>query len=387
MTRALVDAWPGETRAAVLDAGDALQDLLVLRAERPEIVGHRYLGRVGAYDPGLEAAFVDIGLERPALLPARAAPAGLREGEAVVVEVTRAPEADKGAKVTARLRDAPAAQGKPPRLLQAADPLAAFLRRHDPAEVLVDGLAAVRRLRAELPGLASRMAGHVGSVSLFEVEGLNAAMDALLNPEVPLAGGGRLRIEPVRTLTAIDVDAGGRDARGGSGRMALELGLAAADEIGRQVRLRALSGLIVIDFPAPAARADRRRVVEALKAATADAVGADVGAMRASGLVEMTRRRARTPLHELLTDPCGRGGGGRVKSAVTVAFELLRAAAREAAARPAGTVTLRVAPEVAAALEGRVADARAEAERGLGRPLVVRPDPARAREAYDVVLD
>jgi Ribonuclease G/E len=381
--RALVEARPGETRAAVLDTDGALLDVLVLRDDTPEVVGGQYLGRVTAFDPGLQAAFVDIGLARPALLPKRAAKGRLNQGDSVVVEVVRAPATDKGAKVTARVVEPPAAEGVPPRLLRAADPLAGMMERHDPSEIVVDGIEVRGRLQRRLSGLADRFSGYTGAVPLFAVEGLDAELDALLDPDVPLPGGGLLRIEPVRTLTAIDVDAGAREARGGVGRMALELDLAAAAEIARQICLRALSGLIVIDFLELAEKAARQQVTDALKAALPDA---DVGPMRASGLAEVTRRRVRTPLHELLAEPCGRGGGGYVKTAMTVAFELLRDVCREAAANPGRAVSVVAAPSVAAALDGAASEARKAAERALGRPLACRADPTRPRESYEILL-
>ncbi|RDD62614.1 ribonuclease E/G [Ferruginivarius sediminum] len=381
--RALVEARPGETRAAVLDTDGALLDVLVLRDDTPEVVGGQYLGRVTAFDPGLQAAFVDIGLARPALLPKRAAKGRLNQGDSVVVEVVRAPAPDKGAKVTARIAEPPPAEGAPPRLLRAADPLAELLERHDPAEIVVDGIEVRGRLQRRLPGLADRISGYAGAVPLFAAEGLDAELDALLDPEVPLPGGGLLRIEPVRTLTAIDVDAGAREARGGAGRMALDLDMAAATEIARQIGLRALSGLIVIDFLELAEKSARQQVTDALKAALPDA---DVGSMRASGLVEMSRRRGRIPLHELLAEPCGRGGGGYVKTAMTVAFELLRDVCREAAANPGRAVSVVAAPSVVAALEGAASEARAAAERTLGRPFACRADPARPRESYEILL-
>ena len=97
--RLLISAQPGETRIAWLDDG-RLSDLMVLRDDRPWLVDNLYLGRVTARDPGLAAAFVDIGRERPGLLPLDEAPKGLSEGDAVAVRVTRAPQAEKGVRLT-----------------------------------------------------------------------------------------------------------------------------------------------------------------------------------------------------------------------------------------------------------------------------------------------
>jgi Ribonuclease G/E len=102
----------------------------------------------------------------------------------------------------------------------------------------------------------------------------------------------------------------------------------------------------------------------------------------------LTRRRGRPALHELLTGPCGIGGGGRVKDPAALAFEALRAVRREAAARPGAAVTLRAAPAVIAALEnGPAAAARRALEKRLGRPLALTAEAAPPGEGAEIVLD
>jgi Ribonuclease G/E len=115
---------------------------------------------------------------------------------------------------------------------------------------------------------------------------------------------------------------------------------------------------------------------------------ARVLAMAPSGLVEVTRRRGRPALHELLTGPCGIGGGGRVKDPAALAFEALRAVRREAAARPGAAVTLSAAPAVIAALrDGPAAAARQALEERLGRPLSLVNEAAAPGEPAEIVLD
>ncbi|MFD1381422.1 ribonuclease E/G [Fodinicurvata halophila] len=203
----------------------------------------------------------------------------------------------------------------------------------------------------------------MGPAALFD-DGLEAEIEALLLPEVRLAGGGGLLIEPVRTLTAIDVNSGRQDGRGGARRKALEVNLEAAAEIARQVDLRDLSGRIVVDFLEMAGKRERDQLMEALRAAVADdPEPVQVQPLRGSGLAELTRRRSRPPLHEVLCAPVGLGGCGWAKSAATRAFELVRALD----ARPAGaTPRVRVTPAVAAALAGPAADALARLEERRG---------------------
>lgn len=386
--RALIDGWPGETRAAVLapgdDGGERLTDLLILRADKPTLSGNLYLGRVAALDRGLDAAFVELGLARPGLLPLKAAPADLREGAAVPVRIVREPSPGKGPKL-AHAPNAPGPDARPPVLLAEGTPLIDLLRRSDPAEIRVEGATRRQTLAATAPELADRLQGHTGARPLFDQAGLNVEVDALLEPEVPLPGGGQLLIEPVRSLTAIDVDAGAADARGGPGRQALAVDLAAVDAIARQLRLRALSGLIVVDFLELETKSERQQVASALAAAFADdPVQTSVSPMRASGLVEIARQRTRPPLHELLSVPVGRAG--RVADTLTVAYDLLRRAWAEALANPGRQPVLLAHPDVLAELDGRAGAAHAALARALGAAPGRRSDPERPRIASDILL-
>jgi len=392
--RLLISALPGETRAAWLEDG-RLTDLAILRDDRPWVADNVYLGRVTACDKGLAAAFVDIGIERPGFLPLAEAPKGLSEGDAVAVRVAREPGADKGARLTARgLPDALRATAetlRPPVLLRAAgDPIAAALAADPPPEeIVLDDPVVFQRAKARLaerPELLARLRLDLDPEPPFEREGVEDAIEALLEPRVALPSGGYLLIEPVRTLTAVDVNTGGAEGRGGPAAQALAVDLEAAAEIPRQLRLRALSGLIAIDFLALRDLAARKRVVEALKRGLEDdPQPGRVFAPRRSGLVEMTRRRARPALHEILTEPCGIGGSGRVKDPVTRAYEALRALARAAARNPGRRVALAAEPRTLAALQGPAARARVLIEERLGRALDLRAQAG--GDGFDIVLE
>ena len=392
--RLLISALPGETRAAWLEDG-RLTDLAILRDDRPWVGDNVYLGRVTTRDKGLAAAFVDIGLERPGFLPLAEAPKGLSEGDAVAVRVARQPGTDKGARLTARgLPDALRAKAetlRPPALLRAAgDPIAAALAEDlPPEEIVLDDPVTFQRATARLaerPELLARLRLDHGPEPPFEREGVEDAIEALLEPRVALPSGGYLLIEPVRTLTAVDVNTGGAEGRSGPVAQALAVDLEAAAEIPRQLRLRGLSGLIAIDFLALRDEAARKRVVEALKRGLEDdPQPGRVFAPRRSGLVEMTRRRARPALHEILTEPCGIGGSGRVKDPVTRAYEALRALARAAARNPGRRVALAAEPRTLAALQGPAARARELVEERLGRALELRVQVG--GDGFDIVLE
>jgi ribonuclease G len=146
---------------------------------------------------------------------------------------------------------------------------------------------------AYAPDLAQRIHAYRDPVPLFALRDLDGAIDALLSPVVELPGGGRLTIEPVTALTAIDVDAGTRAA--------LDANLDAAAEIARQLRLRHLAGLVVVDFVSMRNPRDRAQVERALHTALArDPVETQMLPMSKFGLVELARERRGRPVAELL---------------------------------------------------------------------------------------
>jgi len=385
----IVSALPGETRAAVLRDG-GLQDLFILRDDSPAEVGDTFLARVQRFDKGLDAAFVELGLERAGLLPRREMAGDIPpEGTALVVTVIRAPSADKGARVSAKRvgEKSGQAQGRkaPGRLPGGAGPLATLIEQSAVSTVQADDAALLQRLKTGAGGGGCGFTLHTAATPLFEASELEDQVEVLLQPRAECEGGGYLLIEPVQTLTAIDVNTGRHDGRGGGGAVAREVNLAAVPEIARQLRLRALSGLIVIDFLAMPKPEDRKAVAAALRRAVADdPEPCQVFGLSPSGLLEMTRRRGRAPLHELLCRPCGLGGRGWEKTPATLAYEALRHLAAAARGKAVSEVTLKVAPPLAAALQGDQAAALAAVEQRLGRQVEVESDPL--IERYDLVL-
>ncbi len=386
----IVSALPGEIRAAVLRDG-LLEDLLILRDTAPVQVGDRFLAKVGRFDKGLDGAFVDLGLERDGLLPAREVEGPMPpQGSALPVAVIRAPAADKGARVSARragtsLDDTQGLRA-PARLDGGPDVLLDLIRRAKVNSVVGDDAELLQRLRAEVGEEDCAFDLAPAKAPLFQTADVDAEIDALLQPLVYCAGGAALLIEPVQTLTAIDVNSALHDGRGGGQAQAREVNQAAVPEIARQLRLRALSGLIVVDFLALKKPEDRKAVAAALRRAVADdPEPCQVFGMSPSGLLEMTRRRSRPPLHEVLCRPCGIGGRGWEKSPETLAYEVLRHLAATARGHPPNRVTLKVAPAVAAALQDGQAAALKAVEQRLGGPIALVADPLVAH--FDLVLD
>jgi ribonuclease G len=228
---------------------------------------------------------------------------------------------------------------------------------------------------------------HQEAAPVFVRHDLEEQIAGTLEPVVELPSGGSLVIGTTEALTAIDVNTARQAGAGRVEDTLLAVNLEAAAEIARQVRLRNLAGLIVIDFVHMEHPAHRARVLDALRAAFAgDPLPVQLGGWTSFGLVEMTRKRVRDSLRDTLTELCETcHGSGRIRSAATVAYELLRAAAFAAAATPGRPLTALAAAAVVAALDGEAKLARLELEARLGRPLVLRAEPARGREQFDIV--
>lgn len=384
--RLLLSFLPGEKRILRLDEEGRLQWIRVLRADRPGAGGDLVLGRVLTLDPGLNAAFVDIGLERPGLLPLGRKPARPQEGQAILVRLSRAPSNEKGARLSL-VREAPLPEGvQPPCLLASGDDPFEVLRAESepPEAIVIDDLATFNQARRQLkdrPDLLAALKLHSGPGPLLDAD-LQMELAQLLEPYVPLPGGGNLLIEPVRTLTAIDVNAGSH--KGTGNRRAVEVNREAALEAARQIRLRELSGRILIDFLEMEGRREREALADFLRLQFAsDPEPVQVYPPRGQ-LFEITRRRTRPALHELLARRCGLGGSGWVRDPTAVAFELLR---RVAGLPASARFRLLVAPEVGEALEGAAAAARQAVEERRGSSLRWQVEAARAADESDIVLE
>jgi Ribonuclease G/E len=380
----LIGAGPGEWRAAWVEAGVAVE-LYVERGDTAP-AGSIHLGRVVRRTPGLDAALVDIGSERPGFLPLgdAAADGRLDEGARVIVQVRREAQQDKGARLSARI--APheavrlaksAARREPPAQL---DPPPGFtralaLRLPDrPEHVLTDDAAILRDLREAFPEaeLAHRPTDD------WPLD-LDAAFAAALAPSLALPGGGSIHIAETRAAVLIDVDTGTPDASSAE-RAALAANLAAAATIARQLRLRQLGGGIVIDFVGLEGRGARDRLRQAMAAALAgDPAKPQVLGWTRLGHLEIVRPRRGRPLSETMLE-----AGSIGKSSTALAFEALRLLQREARARPAANWRLVVAPAVEAALRGPAAAGLRALETRLGRDIAITAELGREKAAFDI---
>ena len=455
----LINVGAGETRVAVVGDG-RLEEIYIERTagmgegEGGGRAGHSVLsnivlGRVQRVLPAMQAAFVDIGLERAGFLGAKEARCladlqgfgeGLppitdcvREGEAILTQVIKDPIGDKGARLSAnvtiagrllilvpnqrgvalsrRIEDEAErerlsrivsgfaeAEGTlktagyivrtvaigageaelredaerlavswaeleekrrtarvPSTIFCDLDPVARALRDCVGLEtdaVIIDDAAALEEARAycaeAMPEVLPRLHLHEGG-DLFEAKGVEAELEALLHPRVALACGGWITIEGTEALVAIDVNSGSFTASSGLEETSFRINQDAAAEIGRQLRLRAIGGLVVIDFIHQGDPENVARVLQTLALSLGkDRVPTQISPMSEFGLVELTRKRVRDPISKFLTEPVrGLLSGGRIKTVATVANEFLRRIEAEARANPGRTMNCTAHPAVA----------------------------------------
>ena len=227
-----------------------------------------------------------------------------------------------------------------------------------------------------------------GREPIFARHDTEAQIAEALEPRVRLPSGGSLVFGALEALTAIDVDSARQSGTGRLADTALAVNLEAAAEVARQLRLRNVAGLIVIDFVHMEDARARARVADAMRAALAgDPVAVQLGGFTTLGLYEMTRKRVREPLADILLGPCDAcQGAARLKSDATMAYEILRALRRAADASPGRALTVTLASSVAAFFEGEAKGALDALTASLGRAPALRIEAGRARDRYDIVV-
>ena len=429
----LINVTPQETRVAVVGAG-VVQELLVERAASRGLVGNIYMGRVARVLPGMQSAFVEIGLARAAFLhvadiwdnravegaTAKPIEKVLAEGQPILVQVLKDPIGTKGARLSTqvsiagrllvylphdphigisqriedesgrqalreRLRELLPADEKggfivrtlaesagedelradldylrqpvarDPRALGPAAPAAAkpqllyqdlslaerVLRDMvgaDTARVVIDSRENFQKLAAfaetYMPRLRGRLEHYTGERPLFDLYNVETEIERALSRRVELKSGGTLVIDQTEAMTTIDVNTGGFVGSRNFDDTVFKTNLEAAQAIARQLRLRNLGGIIIVDFIDMDTEEHRAAVLDELKRALArDRTRMTVSGFTALGLVEMTRKRTRESLAHVLCEPCPVcEGRGEVKTARTVCYEILREILREARA-------------------------------------------------------
>jgi ribonuclease G len=530
----LVNVTPQETRVAIIENG-VTQEIYVERAAKRGLVGNIYKGRVSRVLPGMQAAFVDIGLERaaflhaadvvspnrqhsmltPSVMPApRAAPTAvpgsesanvgedttrvvptttesisdlLSEGQSILVQVIKDPLGTKGARLTTymsipsfylvfvplgegvgisqrieeeserdRLRSAvesivhePTGETPPdvpqsrplesPRgggyiVRTAADSIAAeklsadvrFLRElwvsiseaaarsSAPALVHEDLPLVVRTMRELIgneiervridsresfrrvvdfaeqftPQLRDRVEHYPGERPIFDLYGVEDEIKKALDRRVQLKSGGYLIIDQTEAMTTIDVNTGGYVGRRNLEETIFKTNMEAANAIARQLRLRNLGGIIIIDFIDMNSEDHKRQVLRVLeRTLERDPVKTQISEVSTLGLVQMTRKRTRESLEHVLCDTCPTcDGRGIVKSPETVCYEIFREILREARQYDTDQLLVLASQEVVDRLVDEESASLAELEAFIKRPIRLQVEPMYTQAQYDVVL-
>ena len=491
----LVNVTPRETRVAVVENG-MLQELHIERGSQRGVVGNIYKGKVQRVMPGMQAAFVDIGLERAAFLHANdvfrstqldagesadalaTAPMQvqipiselLRDGAEIVVQVVKDPIGSKGARLTtqlsipsrylvlltgskvigisARIEDeaerarlkvvmterTPAgssrgyivrtnAEGQPAEAL-AEDiayldrvwalvestsasasigsciyedlslPLRAVrdLIRRDVDRVKVDSRETCERLREfaaqYMPELAEKIEHYAGARPIFDLYGVEDEIGRALEKEVPLKSGGYLVIDQTEAMTTVDVNTGSFLGQRNLEETVYRTNLEAAQSVARQLRLRNLGGIIIIDFIDMVDAEHRRQVLRTLeKSLVKDHAKTTVYDFSPLGLVEMTRKRTVESLQRQLSEPCHEcGGRGTVKTVETITYEVFREIVRAVRQFDAARLLVIASPKVVARITDEESTAVAELEEFLGKSIRFQVDAQYLQEQFDVVL-
>ncbi|MEB7883763.1 ribonuclease G [Serratia fonticola] len=483
----LVNITPSETRVAYIDGG-ILQEIHIEREAKRGIVGNIYKGRVSRVLPGMQAAFVDIGLDKAAFLhasdimPHTECVAGdeqknfsvrdiaelVRQGQDLMVQVVKDPLGTKGARLTTditlpsrylvfmpgaahvgvsqrieseaereRLKRAvagycddlggfiirTAAEGIGEEEL-AQD--ASFLKRlwtkvmerkkrnqtkyklygelalahrilRDFAGAALDRIRVDSRLTHDqlveftgeyIPDITNKLELYTGSQPIFDLYDVENEIQRALERKVELKSGGYLIIDQTEAMTTVDINTGAFVGHRNLDETIFNTNIEATQAIARQLRLRNLGGIIIIDFIDMNNDEHRRRVLHSLELALSkDRVKTTINGFSQLGLVEMTRKRTRESIEHVLCNDCPTcQGRGTVKTVETVCYEIMREIVRVHHAYDSDRFLVYASAAVGEALKSEESHALAEVEIFVGKQVKVQIEPLYSQEQFDVVM-
>ncbi len=478
----LINFTPQETRVAIIEQG-IVQELHVERTTSRGIVGNLYLGRVVRVLPGMQSAFIDVGLERTAFLhvadiwndrqtsdAVRPIERILTEGQSLLVQVLKDPIGTKGARlstqvsiagrllvylpqekhigISQRIEDehgrealrerlvrlvpedepggfivrtmaesasdeelaadiaylrklwneihASATAATPPRLLYEDINLGQRVLRdlvnEESTRILVDSRENFHKLSAfaaeYTPKVLPLLEHYSGERPLFDLFNVEEEIQKALGRRVELKSGGYLIIDQTEAMTTVDVNTGGFVGARNFDDTIFKTNLEATHTIARQLRLRNLGGIIIIDFIDMETPEHREMVLEEFRKALAhDHTKMSINGFTALGLVEMTRKRTRESLAHLLCEPCPTcEGRGEVKTARTICYEILRELVREARQFNAREFRVLAAPNVVDLFLDEEGQALAMLSDFVGKKISLHPEASYTQEQFDVVL-
>ncbi len=486
-TELLVNVTPSETRVALVEHG-ILQEVHLERQARRGLVGNIYKGKISRVLPGMQAAFVDIGMEKAAFLHASDIVPHtecvdvrekehfqvgniaelVRQGQDIMVQVVKDPISTKGARLTTditlpsrylvfmpgsahvgvsqridsesereRLKNIvqrhvdelggfiirTAAEGVGERELE-QDTL--FLKRlwrkvlerrgkYKSCSMLYEDLSLAFRILRDfvgteldkirvdsrltfeqlkqfteefVPEMVSKLEYYSGDSPIFDLYDVENEVQRALERKVELKSGGYLIIDQTEAMTTIDINTGAFVGHRNLEETIFNTNVEATAAIARQLRLRNLGGIIIIDFIDMQSEDHRRRVLQSLEQALArDRAKTAVNGFSHLGLVEMTRKRTRESLEHILCSECPEcKGRGRVKTVESVCYEILREILRVNRAYDADQFVVYASLQVAEALHVEESHSLAELEVFIGKQVKVQAEPLYSQEQFDVVM-
>ncbi len=242
--------------------------------------------------------------------------------------------------------------------------------------------------RKFVPDILDRIERYTGERPIFDIYGVEDELQRGLERKVQLKSGGHLIIDQTEAMTTIDVNTGAFVGHRNLEETIFKTNLEAAQAIARQLRLRNLGGIIIIDFIDMCSEEHKRQVLRALeKSLERDHTKTHISEVSSLGLVQMTRKRTRESLEHLLCEPCPTcNGRGSVKTAETVCYEIFREIMREAQQFETEKLLVLASREVVDRLLEEESDSVAELETFIDKPIEVQVEPMYVQEQYDVVL-
>jgi ribonuclease G len=488
----LINVTPRETRVAMVENG-VLTEVFIERASRLGLVGNIYKGKVSRVLPGMQAAFIDIGLERTAFLHASDILQAdnnngnnngnggkttedisklLYQGQTVAVQVVKDPLGSKGARLTTQLSIAARYMVLMPEiehvgisqkieteeerqrlkdlvskhaeefqpsgyivrtvaegvsdaeiaadmrfLHQLWEEIQERIKNEKPGALIYEDLRLVMRTMRDqvgsgsdiekiridskenfdkvvkfadkfIPELAQKVEYYPGERPIFDLYNIDDEIQKGLNRKVELKSGGYLIIDQTEAMTTIDVNTGGFVGHRNLEETIFKTNLEATQAIVRQLRLRNLGGIIILDFIDMLDTEHREQVMVALeKSLELDRSKSHICDVSDLGLVEMTRKRTRESLEHVMCEACPTcDGRGSVKTAETVCYEIFRDLIREARQFDAQKYLVLASQEVVDLLLDEESTSVAELEEFIGKPINFQVETMYTQEQFDVVL-
>jgi ribonuclease G len=241
-----------------------------------------------------------------------------------------------------------------------------------------------------MPNMAGRVKRYTKEYPIFDEYGVQAEIDKALRSKVWLKSGGYLVINQTEALVAIDVNTGRYVGKKTAGRLEdtiVKTNLEAAREIVRQIRLRDLGGIIVLDFIDMEDKKNRQKVAQAVEQELRkDRAPSKAVQVADFGLIIITRKRVKSSLERTLTEPCPYcSGTGTIKTSATICYDILTEVKKVSADLDGYSLVLRVNPEIARALKDEGRSILKELESSVGRPVTIRSDEQLHHEQFDLM--